>query len=70
SEVIKEETGISALKWITDYVIIQAKMLLDSHQHLTIQQISHRLGFTEQSSFSRYFKANTGMTPSEYRRKE
>lgn len=70
SEVIKEETGISALKWITDYVIIQAKMLLDSHQHLTIQQISHRLGFTEQSSFSRYFKANTGMTPSEYRKKE
>ncbi len=39
------------------------------YEHLTIQQISHRLGFTEQSSFSRYFKASTGMTPSEYRRK-
>jgi len=34
---------------------------------MTIQQISQYLGFSEQASFSRYFKANTGLSPTEYR---
>lgn len=69
ASLIKAETGISATEWITNYVIIQAKMLLDSHKEMTVQQISYHLGFSEQASFSRFFKANTGMTPSEYKEK-
>ncbi|MCR4603543.1 MAG: helix-turn-helix domain-containing protein [Prevotella sp.] len=67
--VIKIETGINATDWITNYVIIRAKMMLDSRKEMTIQQISYYLGFSEQASFSRFFKANAGMTPSEYREK-
>ena len=69
SLLIKTETGINATEWITNYVVIQAKMLLDSHREMTIQQISYHLGFSEQASVSRFFKANAGMTPSEYREK-
>ncbi len=67
SEVIRRETGISANDWISTYITICAKTLLNSRGDMTVQQISHRLGFSEQASFSRFFKANTGMTPTEYR---
>lgn len=67
ASIIKEETGISAAKWISDYIIIQAKLLLDTRKDYSIHRISLKLGFSEQASFSRYFKAHTGMTASEYR---
>ncbi len=66
--LIKSETGISATEWIENYIIIQAKLLLYSRRDLTIQQISFQLGFTKQASFSRYFRASTGLSPTEYRK--
>lgn len=65
--VIKKQTGISANEWISGYVIVQAKSLLRHSRSLNIQQISHQLGFSDPAAFTRYFKANTGMTPKEYR---
>ena len=70
SEVIKRETGISAPEWINTYVTIRAKSLLDSRRDYTVQQISNLLGFNEQASFARFFKKQTGMTPSEFRNRE
>ncbi len=67
ASIIKTETGISANRWITDYVITKAKKLLETRKDLNLQQISIMLGFNEQASFSRYFKTNTGKTASEYR---
>jgi len=67
SEVIKRETGISANGWIATYVTIRAKTLLSSRKDYTVQQISDSLGFSEQSSFARFFKKQTGMNPTEYR---
>ena len=67
SEVIKRETGTSAAEWISTYITTRAKTLLDSRKDYTIQQISLKLGFTEQASFARFFKNQTGMTPSEFR---
>ena len=65
--IIKEQTGISASEWISRYVIVQAKSLLRHSKHFNIQQISHQLGFSDPAAFTRYFKANTGMSPKEYR---
>ena len=65
--IIKEHTGVSASEWISRYVIIKAKSLLRHSQNLNIQQISFQLGFPDPASFTRYFKANTGITPKEYR---
>ncbi len=65
--IIKEQTGIPAGEWITRYVIVQAKSLLRHNLNLNIQQISFQLGFPDPAAFTRYFKANTGMTPKEYR---
>jgi len=65
--VIRQMTGVGAGEWIARYVVIQAKMLLRHSTDLSIQQIGNCLGFHDSSSFNRYFKANAGMTPKEYR---
>ncbi|MBP5392296.1 MAG: AraC family transcriptional regulator [Bacteroidaceae bacterium] len=65
--VIRDATGIGVGEWIANYVIIQAKFMLRHQSNLTIQQISNQLGFTEQTTFSRYFKTYAGMSPKEYR---
>ena len=67
SSIIKKQTGISANEWISGYVIVQAKSLLRHSKSLNIQQISFKLGFRDPAAFTRYFKANTGMSPKEYR---
>lgn len=68
--VVREATGIGVGEWIAEYVIIQAKYLLRHHSDLTIQQISNQLGFSEQTSFSRYFKTHAGVSPKEYRKEK
>ena len=69
STLIKQETGISAGEWIDHYVVLQAKALLTRQRDLSIQQVAYQLGFNEQASFSRFFKKNTGLSPTEFREK-
>lgn len=66
SQVIRNVSGRLAGKWITDFVILEAKALLKGGK-LTIQQIADNLNFANQSFFGRWFKDNVGMSPSEYR---
>lgn len=65
--IIKQQTGITASQWISSYVMIQAKTLLRHQPQLSVQQIALHLGFPDQASFSRFFKTNTGQSPTEYR---
>jgi len=67
STTIRKTTGITASEWIANHVILRAKQMLIGHKNLSIQTISYQLGFTDQAIFSRYFKKNTGMSPTEYR---
>lgn len=65
--IVRQALGYSAGEQISRYVMVQAKHLLRHHRKLTIQQISYRLGFSDQTSFARYFKGHSGQTPQEYR---
>lgn len=65
--VIKQTTGIAASEWISRHVIIKAKYLLSYEPHKSIQQVAHELGFSEQSTFTRYFRMHTGTTPKKFR---
>lgn len=67
SDVIRQQTGINALGWINNYVILQAKSQLCIFRDMTVQQVAQHLGFSDQSSFSRFFKHETGLTPTEFR---
>lgn len=66
SKLVKNVTGRSAPEWIDSYVILEAKNLL-KYSGVTIKEIVYRLNFPNQSVFYKFFKARTGMTPSEFR---
>jgi AraC family transcriptional activator of pobA len=68
SAAVKKQTGRSAGKWIDDTIILEAKVLLQNNT-LTVSQISGMLNFSDQSIFGKFFRANTGMSPVEYRKK-
>ena len=67
SNTLKQVTGRKAGQLIDEYVILQAKVLLQS-TNMTIQQISEELNFANQSFFGHYFKHLTGLAPSQYRK--
>ena len=67
SLMIKEATGRSAVEWINEFVIIEAKNLL-RFSGKNIQQVAYALNFSNQSSFGKYFKNITGQSPSQYQK--
>lgn len=67
SMVLKDATGFSATDWIDRFVIMEAKNLL-RYSGKNIQQIAYELNFANQSSFGKYFKLQTGQSPSEFRK--
>jgi len=66
TSLIKKTSGRSAMQWINDYVIMEAKNLL-KYSDMSIQEISDYLHFSNQSFFSQYFKRISGCSPSDYR---
>lgn len=66
-ELVKTETGRTAKSLISDRLLSAARQLLVD-ETLSITQISQRLGFEYPQHFVRFFKAQTGNTPSEYRK--
>ena len=68
SKLIKIASGRSAPEWIDSYVILEAKNLL-KYSEMTIKEIVYHLNFPNQSVFYKFFKARTGLTPSEYRKR-
>ena len=67
SKLIKSVSGKSAHEWIDSFVILEAKNLL-KYSDMSIKSIVYELNFPNQTTFYRFFKAKTGMTPSEYRK--
>jgi AraC-like DNA-binding protein len=68
TRVIREASGgMSPAEWIEQYVITLAKKMIETQQELSLKHIAYQLGFTEPSSFYRYFKHATGITAKDYR---
>ena len=69
SNVVKQVTGQTAGDNITDCLVRKAKsMLLTST--LSVQQISDRLGFQNQSHFGTFFRRAVGVSPQKFRRND
>ncbi len=66
SGLIKQVSGRSAVEWINDFVILEAKALL-KHSGKSIQEVAYELNFPSQTFFGKYFKRLTGLSPSEYK---
>lgn len=66
SKLIKEYSGKTAVEWVDEYVILEAKSMI-KHTQYTIQEIAYRLNFPSPSFFGKYFKRLTGMSPKQYK---
>ncbi len=66
SETVKEVTRKTASEWIAEAAILEAKVLLQNPS-LTASQVSDILQFPDSSTFGKFFKKNTGLSPSAYK---
>ena len=66
SDLLKQETGKTALELIHLYVISEAKnRLIEGNQ--SVAEIAYELGFENPPYFSRLFRKEVGMSPMEFR---
>ena len=68
STVLKNLSGKTATKWLSEALLHEAQKLL-REPDLTLQQIADELNFSDQSAFGKFFKKNGGMSPLQYRMK-
>lgn len=63
-----KEKGCDAATWRTGLRIEWAKQLILAEPGTPLRDIATRSGFSDHSNFSKQFIANTGLSPSEWRR--
>lgn len=66
SDLLKQETGKTAIELIHLFLISEAKNLLTGTNY-SVSEIAYKLGFENPPYFSRLFKKETGMSPSQFK---
>ena len=66
STLVKQASGRTVMEWINEVAVKEIKVWL-AYSNETSAQIAYRLNFPSPSALSKFFKRETGMTPSEYR---
>lgn len=64
--ICKKNLNTSASSIIQDRILLEAKRLLKVSE-MSVKDIVYDLGFYDHASFSKFFKAQTGMTPSQFK---
>ncbi|MFP4096143.1 MAG: AraC family transcriptional regulator [Cyclobacteriaceae bacterium] len=67
NEICKRSLGKNAQSIIKERLVLEAKNLL-IHTSKTVAEISHHLQFSDASNFVKFFKAQTTLTPQQYRK--
>lgn len=68
SHLFKDITGSTVMNYLMNYRLSQARNFLIERPNESIREISADCGFKSEAHFSRFFKKNIGVTPSEYRK--
>jgi AraC-like DNA-binding protein len=71
SHAINEGLGKNFFEFINQYRIEEAKRLLTdpADKRITVLEVLYQVGFNSKSSFNTVFKKQTGMTPSEFKKR-
>lgn len=67
NSVIKSKTGRTVNDWISERTLSAAKSLLLNTSYSS-KEIAYRLGFSEPTHFSRFFKKHTQLSPNTFRK--
>ncbi|HTE32013.1 MAG TPA: helix-turn-helix transcriptional regulator [Chryseolinea sp.] len=67
SDMLKQETGKTAMDLIHIYLIAEAKNMLKVHDQ-NVSEVAYSLGFENLPYFSRLFKREVGVSPNQYRK--
>lgn len=66
--IVKKVSGLSPLNWINRVTMDTARSMLINGS-ASMSDIARKVSFTEQASFTRFFKKEEGMSPLDYRKK-
>ena len=66
TRIVKAQTGKTVNAFIFELIYSEARNLLSSTD-LSIQQITYKLNFADQASFSKFFKRHSGISPQKFR---
>lgn len=66
NEIVKTQTGLSASAIIYNQIITEAKRLLNTG--MSAKEVAFDLQFEDPAHFSKFFKNQTGMPPSEFQK--
>lgn len=64
----KDIAGVSFIKYLTNARMERSKLLL--REDMKVAEVCQRVGYTNYRYFCELFRKNTGMTPTEYKRRE
>lgn len=68
SRIVKRTSGHTVHAHLAELLAAEARKELVNTGH-DIQEIADRLGFADQSSFGKFFRSRTGLSPSRYRQR-
>jgi signal transduction histidine kinase/DNA-binding response OmpR family regulator len=63
---MKEATGLTPKKYVTELRLLAARKLLENRIHDSVKVVAYTVGFKSYKTFSRNFKNRFGKYPSEY----
>jgi two-component system response regulator YesN len=66
TRIFHHGTGVTLQRYLIDYRVLCAKQLLTDTE-LSIQEIGARVGYPDPFHFSKVFKQNAGVNPTQYR---
>ena len=67
STVIRAKTAKTAHLWIQEKILTEAQAML-TRASTPVKEVAYRLGFSEPTHFSKFFKKHTQLTPNQYRK--
>lgn len=68
SRIVKRTTGHTVYAHLAGLLAAEARRCLESTDK-DVKEIAYRLGFSDQSSFGKFFKAQSGLSPHHYRQR-
>jgi AraC-like DNA-binding protein len=69
SQSVKQASGKNALAYITERLASEARSLI-RYTDLEITAIAYQLNFSDPANFGKFFKKQTGVSPSEFRKQK